>query len=209
MKYILESQNSASELKDEDIEPITPRVVGRRNRTYPKHLTSLKNRAKGMKPFLVADIETITLNTDKSSDLDESQKSFKEINDEIDLHYPYAAGVMIVRPYVPINDCNVDYYYSSDYPDNRFPTQKERSDMLLSNFIFRMISLIRQNPDIQTVYFHNLSKFDGVFILKHFIVCHKEYKRYEVKPLIRNRQILEIVVYYKKRVLFRFRDSLT
>lgn len=67
VKYILESQNSASELKDEDIEPITPRVVGRRNRTYPKHFTSLKNSAKGI--FLVADIETITLNSIKINHL--------------------------------------------------------------------------------------------------------------------------------------------
>lgn len=69
LAFILESQNSASELKDEDIEPITPRVVGRRNRTYPKHFTSLKNSAKGMKPFLVADIETITLNSIKINHL--------------------------------------------------------------------------------------------------------------------------------------------
>ena len=74
-----------------------------------------------MSPFLVADTETIIYDG----------KVFQPISRERDfegkVHSPFAIGVMIVRPCVPVKESNIDYYYSSDYPDRIFPTHKERS----------------------------------------------------------------------------------
>nr|BAD66818.1 orf774 [Beta vulgaris subsp. vulgaris]CBJ20683.1 hypothetical protein [Beta vulgaris subsp. maritima] len=194
-----------------DVEHINPRPVGLRNRSYPTRITSLKNSAKGMTPFLVADTETILYD---GMDLDpiSRDKFFMGLDPtpfdkdkKVEVHSPFAIGVMIVRPYVPVNESNIDYYYSSDYPDKIFPTHMERSTKLLSDFIRRIISIIKMNPEIQTVYFHNFSRFDGILILRHLVLHNDEY---EIRPLMRNGRLYEVVVYFKKRMLFRFRDSL-
>lgn len=84
---------------------------------------------------MVADTETILYD---GMDLDPiSRERFfmgvaqtKEVKDEKDdkvkVHSPFAIGVMIVRPGVPVNESNIDYYYSSYYPINSQPIRKEK-----------------------------------------------------------------------------------
>ncbi|KAL2942373.1 DNA polymerase [Bienertia sinuspersici] len=146
-------------------------------------LPTLKNSTKAVKPFLVADTETILY---KGEDLDPS--SSLEAS-PVEVHSPFTASVMIVRPRVPVKDSIIDYYYSTDYTPIIYPTHKERSTRVLDDILKRIISIIRPNPEIQTVYFHNFSRFDGIFLLKHLIV-HNE--KYEVKPLMRNHRLDQV-----------------
>lgn len=86
---------------------------------------------------MVADTETILYD---GMDLDPiSRERFfmgvaqtPEVKDEKDekvkVHSPFAIGVMIVRPGVPVNESNIDYYYSSYYPINIFPTHNIRKE---------------------------------------------------------------------------------
>lgn len=53
--------------------------------------------------------------------------------------------------------------------------------------------------------FFIISRFDGIILLRH-IACH--HKSYELKPLMRNHRLDELVRKSGKKTLFRFRDSL-
>lgn len=77
---------------------------------------------------------------------------------------------------------------------------------MLFDFIERLEVVVRQNPSIQTVYFHNFSRFDGILLLKH-LATHSA--KYTIKPLMRNHMLYELAVYLGKNLLFRLRDSLT
>ncbi|KAL2941235.1 DNA polymerase [Bienertia sinuspersici] len=143
VKCILECQKKTSQLKD--IEPISARDVKHRNRSYPIHT---EKQYKRTETILVADTETPGGFLGR-------------------VHSPFAAGVMIVRPGVPLRTVILITTYSTDYTPIIYPTHKERSTRVLDDFLNRIISIIRQNPEIQTVYFHNFSRFDGIFLLKH------------------------------------------
>lgn len=65
--------------------------------------------------------------------------------------------------------------------------------------------VVRKNPSIQTVYFHNFSRFDGILLLNHF-ATHDE--KYTFQPLVRNSRLYELVIYRDKKKLFILRDSL-
>jgi DNA polymerase elongation subunit (family B) len=75
---------------------------------------------------------------------------------------------------------------------------------MLKEFIFRIKTIVEQNPDIKTIYFHNFSRFDGIFLLKHLALHHQNW---ELKPIMRDHRIYEVAVYSKKKMLFRLRDS--
>ena len=181
------------------IERMEPREVKtiihtKSKRRYPKHITVLKPKDRDRRPFIVADTETLLIN---------------------DTHIPYAVGFLVVRPGVDLSSekgDGIETYFSEDYPsmvfDTRYPSKEKRSDRMLIDFISRISVVVRRDPLINVVYFHNFSRFDGIIILKHIAIHGVEYT---VKPLLRNHRLYEVAVYsYSgKKLLFRLRDSLT
>lgn len=63
-----------------------------------------------------------------------------------------------------INACNarlIDTYFSEDY-SILIDSFEGRSQKLMFDFIERIAAIVRLNPSIETVYFHNFSRFDGI-----------------------------------------------
>jgi hypothetical protein len=171
-----------------DISNLPVKTLRSTSRKYHKNITvPRKSGKRSLRPFLVADTETI-------------------INQNSE-HVPYAVGVMVVNPGIPVSRCErIDTYFSEDFSSIIFPTIEERSTQMLNSLINRIASITRQNSSAKTIYFHNLGRFDGIFILKHLSLYHPNYT---VTPLMRNSTLYEIAVYSKqKRLLFTFRDSL-
>ena len=166
-----------------EIEPITAREILNRKRSHPTHITALKPCRTELKPFMVADTETILIDN---------------------VHKPYAAGIMMVRPGEQINDIMIDTYFSEDY-SIILDSFEERSTKVLYDLVLRISTIVRQEQSSLTIYFHNFSRFDGILLLKH-LACH--HKSYKLKPLMRNNRLYELAVYSGKKMLFRFRDSL-
>jgi hypothetical protein len=154
----------------------------RRNRK-PQLLTALKPRRSKLKAFMVADTETILVDN---------------------VHKPYAAGLLMVRPGEDLNYREIDTYFSEDY-SLIFDSFEERSTKVLYDLILRIESIVRLDGSTLTIYFHNFSRFDGILLLQHLARHHK---MYTLKPLMRNHRLYELAVYYDKKILFRFRDSL-
>lgn len=138
-----------------------------------------------MKSFLVADTETILID---------------------DVHKPYAAGLLMVRPGEDLSSKMnaIDTYFSEDY-SIILDSFEERSTKVLFDLIERISTIAEQEESSLTVYFHNFSRFDGILLLKH-LSCHHE--GYTLKPLMRNHRLYELVVYRGEKKLFCFRDSL-
>lgn len=173
--------------KRETFVPREARAIVRSKRSYPKYLTAVKAGSSPRQPFIVADIETILIE---------------------DVHVPYAVGFMVVRPDVELTserEYCIETYYSEDYPEIVFPSFQDRSDKILFDFIERIVVVVKKSRSVLNVYFHNLSRFDGIILLKY--VASKS--AYKFKPLMRNNRLYELKVYHGKRLLFRFRDSLT
>lgn len=71
-------------------------------------------------------------------------------------------------------------------------------------FLDYVLSVVSQKPNLRVVYFHNLSRFDGIFIMNHI---RKHRPEWVLKPLMRNREVYQIEVRAMgKNILFR--DSL-
>lgn len=166
-----------------EIEPITARAIRNRKRSYPRHIQALKPSRTELKPFIVADTETILIDNE---------------------HKPYAVGLLLVRPGKEINNRLIDTYFSEDH-SIILDSFEERSTKVLFDFIKRIDAIVRKEKEALTIYFHNFSRFDGIFVLKH-LACH--HKSYKLKPLVRNHRLYEIAVYSGKKMLFCFRDSL-
>lgn len=166
-----------------EIEPITARGIRNRKSSHPSHITALKPCRSELKPFIVADTETILIDN---------------------VHKPYAAGLMMVRPGEEINEIMIDTYFSEDY-SIILDSFEERSTKVLYDLVLRISTIVRQEQSTLTIYFHNFSRFDGILLLKH-LACH--HKSYKLKPLMRNNRLYELAVYSGKKILFRFRDSL-
>lgn len=148
-----------------EIKPIGVREIRHSKRSYPKHITALKPcRRTKLKAFIVADTETLLIN---------------------DVHKPYAAGLMMVRPGEEINKMMIDIYFSEDY-SIILDSFEERSTKVLYDLVKRIERIVRQEHEPLTIYFHNFSRFDGILILKH-LACH--HKSYKLKPLMRNKTI--------------------
>lgn len=177
------SLSSIIQARLSEIEPITAREIRNRKRSYPTHITALKPCRTELKPFMVADTETILIDN---------------------VHKPYAAGLLMVRPGEQINDIMIDTYFSEDY-SIILDSFEERSTKVLYDLVLRISTIVRQEKSTLTIYFHNFSRFDGIFLLKH-LACH--HKNYKIKPLMRNNRLYELAVYSGKKMLFRFRDSL-
>jgi hypothetical protein len=180
--------NSLINVGFSEIDPISARDMLHKKRSYTKHITSLKRDRTKLKAFIVADTETILINN---------------------IHVPYAAGLLMVRPNESINPNMIDTYFSEDFSIMQ-KTIAEKSTMVLSNFVRRVETIIKQEKSDLTIYFHNFSRFDGILLLKH-LACH--HKEFTLKPLLRNNILYELSVYSSyssgKKLLFRFRDSLS
>lgn len=153
-----------------EIEPRTARKIRHKKRSYPSpHITALKQSRTQMKPFLVADTETILIDY---------------------VHKPYAAGLLMVRPGEDLSSKveGIETYFSEDY-SIILDSFEERSTKVLFDLIERISTIARQEQSILTVYFHNFSRFDGILLLKH-LSCHHEC--YTLKPLMRNNRLYEL-----------------
>ena len=167
-----------------EIDPISAREIRHsKKRIKPSYITELKSYRTELKAFIVADTETILIDN---------------------VHKPYAAGLLLVRPGEEINDMYIDTYFSEDY-SIILDSFEERCTKVLYDLVSRISTIVRQEQSSLTIYFHNFSRFDGILLLKH-LACH--HKSYKIKPLMRNHRLYEIAVYSGKRMLFRFRDSL-
>lgn len=172
-----------------EIDPIRAREIRKRKSSYPSHITRLKARCTELKPFIVADTETLLINN---------------------VHTPYAAGFLMVRPGEKISDLLIETYFSEDN-SLIFDSFEDRSTKVLHALVLRIESVVKKEnygkskKRPMTIYFHNFSRFDGILLLKH-LVCH--HKSYKLKPLMRNNKLYEIAVYSGTKMLFRFRDSL-
>lgn len=166
-----------------EIKPITAREIRNRKRSYPTHITVLKPCRTELKPFMVADTETLLIDN---------------------VHKPYAAGLLMVRPGEQISDIMIDTYFSEDY-SIILDSFEERSTKVLYDLVLRILTIVIKEQSTLTIYFHNFSRFDGILLLKH-LACH--HKSYKLKPLMRNNRLYELAVYSGEKMLFRFRDSL-
>ncbi|KAJ8425849.1 LOW QUALITY PROTEIN: hypothetical protein Cgig2_000481 [Carnegiea gigantea] len=163
-----------------DIEPIKGKKI---KKSYPSHITAIKSCRKNLKCFLVGDIETIVIDN---------------------VHKPYVAGLMMVHPNEVINqNVLIETFFSED-DKITIDSFDDRSTKVLNDLIVRTLSIVRRKRSALTIYFHNFSRFDGIFLLKS-IACHH---KYELRPLLRNNRLYELGVYSGKKMLFRFRDSL-
>ncbi|GKA18019.1 DNA polymerase-like protein, partial [Tanacetum coccineum] len=163
------------------------RKIDHRKRQYHKHITALNPTSKGRMPFIVADTETVLIN---------------------EIHVPYAVGFLVVEPGDTLSSersNSIETYFSEDYPVHIFETIHKRSNKMLYDFIERIAVVVRKKPSIQTVYFHNFSRFDGILLLKYFATYDD---KYSFQPLLRNSRLYELVIYRGKYMLFRLRDSL-
>ena len=165
-----------------DIEPIKGKKIQHSKKSYPSYITTIKSCSKKRKSFLVGDIETIVIDN---------------------VHKPYAAGLMMVRPNKVINkNVLIDTFFSED---NIFiDSFDDRSTQVLHDLIIRTLSIVRRQLSGLTIYFRNFLRFDGILLLKH-LACHH---KYELKPLLRNNRLYELGVYSGNNMLFHFRDFL-
>ncbi|CAN4091511.1 unnamed protein product [Withania somnifera] len=166
--------------------PIRADDIRHDERSYgPPYMMAVKKgeRKVERKAFVVADLGTL-------------------ITGEGDTHKPYAAGLMLVLPKEPVKYNRVETYFSDDYITIK--CFDDRSSKMMDDFLSRIEHISKGFRSVLTIYFHNLGKFDGIFLLKHLVSNWKG----DVRPLVQNHRIYEISVKSGKRVLFRFRDSL-
>nr|QHB79550.1 DNA polymerase [Sesuvium portulacastrum] len=180
-----------------EIDHIKCRKIRNRKSKHPSHITALNSSSEKLKPFIVGDIETLLIDN---------------------VHTPYAAGLMLVRPGEEIKKLLIDSYFSEDYSiifdsektlnsdllkrQERF---KKKSTKVLYDLVKKISILVRKEKSALNIDFHNLSSFDGIFLLKHLACHHSDYK---LKPLMSNNRLYELAVYSGKKKLFCFRDSL-
>ena len=116
---------------------------------------------KNTKAFLVGDIETILVD---------------------DIHVPYAMGYVyagersssILDIKKPITYCTENIYYKGSF--------KERSRLMFDDFLNGLISYSKRKK----VYFHNLSRFDGILLLKLLL---EDESKWLLKPVIREHNV--------------------
>ncbi|KAK4372700.1 hypothetical protein RND71_008084 [Anisodus tanguticus] len=129
--------------------PIRADEIRHCKRSYaPHYMTAVKKgeRKGNRRAFIIADLETL-------------------ITGEENTHKPYAAGLMLILPKEPVKYNRVETYFSEDYiAINSFD---ERSSKVLEDFLSRIEHIAKGFRPALTIDFHNLGRFDGVFLLKH------------------------------------------
>lgn len=153
----------------------------------PNQVSSIRRSGAKAHSFIVADLETILVDN---------------------VHKPYAGGFLLVTPGDVLTSLpNIHTFFSEDLQDI-YPTFVERSERMLFDLCSNVELTVKKYKDlrVRTVYYHNLSRFDGVLLVKHYTNRGQPFK---VKTLIRNHMIYEIKVYENNRFILRYRDSLT
>ncbi|XP_071691998.1 DNA polymerase-like [Rutidosis leptorrhynchoides] len=168
-----------------DTNDIIAMKIQHNKRRYLKNISPIDVKDQNLRPFIVSDLETL---------LDKNQ-----------FHKPYAAGLLMVFPGKEIQNWMIETWYSEDYSILYPEAFEKRSKKVLTDLVLRITALVKKNKEVQTIYFHNFSRFDGIILLKHLACNHKDF---HLKPLMRNHRLYELAVYSGKKMLFRFRDSL-
>lgn len=79
-----------------------------------------------------------------------------------------------------------------------------KSRMILNYFMDYVVATILVEKKMKVIYFHNLSRFDGIPLIKHIIANRPEWK---LTPLMRNGEISQFEVKIEKLKLV-FRESM-
>jgi len=190
-----------------DVKPPVAKPISNKKRTYNSNISQIISsnpNPKGVTPFMVADIETILHKDDTG----------------MEVQTPYAVGLLVVLPEKEVDKADIMTFYSEDLLYKAiYSSFKDRSEKILYEMVKRIdVVATTQYKTAKSIYFHNLSRFDGIILLKH-LICHHPY--YSIQPLIRNHRIYEIKVYKKMQqevnekmvdkkgvLLFSFKDSL-
>nr|GMD79490.1 DNA polymerase-like [Ipomoea batatas] len=155
---------------------------------YSNHITAIKPKTMKLRPFIVADTETL---------LDEKSHA----------HVPYAVGYMLVSPRDDVGS-KADYEIEPRFSESHvkfLPKMEDRSKRMMFEFLNSLERTLTINKSVRTVYFHNLAKFDGIFFMRHYV--ERTDNIYRFKPLIRNHMLYELKVHKGRKLLMRFRDS--
>jgi len=86
----------------------------------------------------------------------------------------------------PLSNMKIETYFSEDHPASIFPSFPERSQKMLYEFIERLVVVVRLNPSIQTVYFHNLDRYKHLTMDSDFIFADKLSKHYYIVSYLSN-----------------------
>ncbi|WOL17415.1 DNA polymerase-like [Canna indica] len=139
-----------------DTDPGKAKQIKNSKRNYSNHITAYSPSRTEMKPFIVADTQTIYHNN---------------------IHKPYAIGLLLVRPGSILDNethIMIETYFSED-DSIIMDSFEERSAKVLYDLVTRINTLVKQEQTPLTIYFHNFSRFDGILLLKHLILHHKNY----------------------------------
>lgn len=68
---------------------------------------------------------------------------------------------------------------------------EDRSNRMLFLFLERIEAVVKLEKEILTIYFHNLSRFDGIILMKYFA---SKGDKYHIKPLLRNHRLYKLSV---------------
>jgi hypothetical protein len=95
-------------------------------------------------------------------------------------------------------------YNGSEYITS-YANESLNQKSLVSSFIYQLLTFFRKDSNVLIVYAHNLSGFDGIFLLKHLLEFGK------VEPLLFNGKLMSIkvrlnIVGYKGKTIL-FKDS--
>lgn len=103
-------------------------------------MKALHNRDTIPKSFIVADLETVLVE---------------------EVHFPYAAGFLLVGADIAsLSNQMYHIHITADYGE--LLNFKEKSDNIMHLFNKELKDTIRCNKGVSVVYFHNLSRFDGI-----------------------------------------------
>lgn len=115
-------------------------------------------------------------------------------------HVPYAIGVMKVSPGQELpSKGSITWWFSEDlFLGSSF---EDRSIMILNGFLDYIKLLFQSDRMLKVIYFHNLSRFDGILIIKHIIANRPDWV---VNPLMRNGSIYQFIIKVNQvKILFR------
>lgn len=200
----------------------------RKSSKFPDYITKLNNKSrkimdeyrqkqesdpnfKGKPPmptvFMVADIETIPLmprdyvEEEVPSQQTPNQKGAKKTKNKSKppkpQHYVYAASFMTVRQGKELFKSDIIHSFSYEF-QHTHPNFYDQSELVLHNFFNEIIREGNINKRTPIVYFHNMSKFDGIILLHH-LVQHYEVEEWRTRPSMRNNTLYELSVYRRPK----------
>ncbi|KAH6556220.1 hypothetical protein KP509_1Z195900, partial [Ceratopteris richardii] len=183
--------SSANDLVFDDPEVVKSRVLSiLESEEEDKEARRKAKPDKNIKGFIVGDIETILVDN---------------------IHIPYAMGYVfagVMGESLERLEKPVTYFTTGNFYDDLGGSFQDLSRAMFENFLSGLISYSK-GKGTRKVYFHNLSRFDGILIMKYLLDDKGE--RWIIKPIIREHNVYQIKVYSKKNpkeVVLDIRDSL-